>query len=377
MRRLALFHYNPIELFPPALNMIRYLSEDKDMVIQVYTTHPPTRIALFSTKDYPGVEVTRIGKDNSDLPLWRRLFSYCWFHFYALLHVLWFRADVVYYIESFSAVIPLLLKRFLKRRIGLCIHYHEYMSPADYSRSFMLRNIHRWEKLMYPRAFWISHTNEERMDMFLRDLGLTKGVLNTRIVPNYPFSSWADQHRKTEWHPADPFRFVYVGAVGLTGLFFKEIFRWIGSMGGRCTLDVYSNQSMEELVSFVENEKTSFISFKSPVPYDELPRVLANYDVGLILYKGDTENFKFNAPNKLFEYLNVGLDVWFPEQMKGVIPYVQTSIHPMVIAVDFANISPDSLSAIYDNKNTGFKPVHYQAEIVYKPLKTAIRNFTS
>lgn len=377
MQKLAFFHYNPIELFPPALNMIRFLSEDRDIIIQVYTTHPPDRISLFDAKELPGVKVLRVGKDNSDLPLWRRLLSYCWFHLCALIHVLQFRADVVFYIESFSAVIPLLLKRVLKPGIGLCIHYHEYMSPADYSRSFMLRTIHGWEKKMYHKAFWISHTNEQRMRMFLDDIGVQSGLLHTKIVPNYPPSAWMGNHSKTEWRPGDTLKFVYVGAVGLSGLFFKEVIQWIGSMNGKYTLDIYSNQSVDELVRFTEKINTPYVQFKLPVPYDQLPGVLKHYDVGLILYKGDTENFRFNAPNKLFEYLNLGLDVWFPLQMKGVLPYVQTDVHPMVIAVDFERLGQDSLPENYDNKNTGFKPVQYQAELVYQPLRAAIRNYTS
>ena len=65
--------------------------------------------------------------------------------------------------------------------------------------------------------------------------------------------------------------------------------------------------------------------------------MLSNYDVGVILYKPLIDNFKYNAPNKLFEYLVCGLEVWFPGNLLGILPYQKA--HPLkVFALDFTNL---------------------------------------
>jgi glycosyltransferase involved in cell wall biosynthesis len=45
------------------------------------------------------------------------------------------------------------------------------------------------------------------------------------------------------------------------------------------------------------------------VPYEELPAYTASADVGLLLYRNDCRNNYFCAPNKVFEYMMMGLPV--------------------------------------------------------------------
>lgn len=377
MRLLAFFHYNPIELFPPAQNLIRFLSKQGKFRIQIYTTYPPERIELFKTDELKDVRIVRVGKDNSASTLWVRLFTYARFHVVSLSSVLRFRPQLIMYVESFSAVIPLLLKQYIRRKAGLFIHYHEYMSPEDYSRSAILKFIYRWEKRMLSKAEWVSHTNKDRMSLFLKDVGLEDDRVRSQIMPNYPPESWAGKYHKSAWAPGTFLKLVYVGAVGQEGLYFREVFQWVSSMGGRCILDVYSNQSVDELEDLVKREHFQYISFKPPVPYLQLPQVLINYDIGLILYKDGELNFRYNAPNKLFEYLNAGLDVWFPGHMLGVLPYIQTQCHPMVIPVDFGKLNTDTLSTLYTNNHDCFRPVKYQAEEVFAPLGNALMQYSA
>ena len=60
-----------------------------------------------------------------------------------------------------------------------------------------------------------------------------------------------------------------------------------------------------------------------------MPALLADYDIGLILYKAHTKNYKYNAPNKLFEYLVCGLKVFYPDVMLGIKPYITENIIPL------------------------------------------------
>lgn len=45
------------------------------------------------------------------------------------------------------------------------------------------------------------------------------------------------------------------------------------------------------------------------VPYDQLPRYTASADLGILLYRNDCRNNYYCAPNKVFEYLMMGLPV--------------------------------------------------------------------
>ena len=48
-------------------------------------------------------------------------------------------------------------------------------------------------------------------------------------------------------------------------------------------------------------------------------------------------NFVHNAPNKLFEYLNCGLDIWYPEEMIGCRAYDQIE-YPTIKQINFNDI---------------------------------------
>ena len=103
-----------------------------------------------------------------------------------------------------------------------------------------------------------------------------------------------------------------------------------------------------------------FITLHEGIQYQELPDVLTKYDVGVILYTGHIENYIYNAPNKLFEYLACGLDVWFPDVMKGSMPYLTTETYPKVMAVDFNQLDQSDYLIMSDHTGLVYKePVYF------------------
>ena len=71
--------------------------------------------------------------------------------------------------------------------------------------------------------------------------------------------------------------------------------------------------------------------YKEGIEYNDIPKVLRKYNIGLILYKALIDNYKYNAPNKLFEYLACNLKVVYSDKMLGIKPYDSEQ----VIAVNF------------------------------------------
>jgi hypothetical protein len=106
-----------------------------------------------------------------------------------------------------------------------------------------------------------------------------------------------------------------------------------------CFWDIYSDNHNEEVIAFLKTLNAPNIHFKGAVAYDDLPLVLPKYDVGVILYNGNTPNYEYNAPNKFFEYYICGLNVWFGQGMKGMIPYIKADSKPVVELVNFDHLT--------------------------------------
>ena len=62
------------------------------------------------------------------------------------------------------------------------------------------------------------------------------------------------------------------------------------------------------------------------------------------MYKGHIPNYVYNAPNKLFEYLTSGLDVWYPSVMVGSDQFITIQGFPKVLSIDFNDLSKFDLS---------------------------------
>ncbi|MGB4773113.1 MAG: hypothetical protein WBP58_16745 [Chitinophagaceae bacterium] len=246
------------------------------------------------------------------------------------------------------------------------------MSIEEYNAWPLVKMVHSWEKSAYRKTVWISQTNMDRARMFVNDLGIKGQNISLKIMPNYPQRRWAEGYTKTVWAPAERVRLVYIGAVDLENICFAEIIDWIERQKGRFELDIFSNQDPALVQGYAKQVNARFVRFLGSVPYMELPALLVKYDVGLILYRGGSKNFMYNAPNKLFEYLAVGLDVWYPSHLEGIKPYTRLDKHPMVVPMDIANMDTFNVDDVYQLPGIQFELMGYFAEDVYHELLSAM-----
>ena len=184
--------------------------------------------------------------------------------------------------------------------------------------------------------------------MFLGDHP-TLDSAKVQILPNYPPQIWhATDNRAWLLEPASPLRLIYVGSLSRRDTFIAEVIDWVVE-NENAELDIYCYNLDGDTREFLGSIDDARVRFHAQgVDYDELPQLLSDYHVGLILYRANTPNYEFNASNKLFEYLAVGLDVWYPVQMKGVHPYATSTLRPRVFQVDFddlENTLPERLDA--------------------------------
>ncbi|MCA0396370.1 MAG: hypothetical protein LCH51_03140 [Bacteroidetes bacterium] len=333
MRRIFLLHFSPIELYPPAVNLLRFIGEKgrgNKVMVSTSKMDSDQRAKSFRS-DEANITVYRPGgKKNGPI-------KYAIYNIYSFALLLRHRPSVVLYYETISALPAIFYKRIF-RSTTLMAHYHEYVSPDEYKTGMKLvRWAHRLEQKNYNLFNWISHTNADRLRLFIEDEKVGVELKRkTHIFPNYPPRSW---HSELKYPENAVVRMVYVGALSLETTYLAEIVKWVIGSSGKFTLDLYSNNYPESTKQFLSSLDSEFVQFKGSVEYDDLPRTLSNYHVGLVLYKGHIPNYIYNIPNKVFEYIAVGLAVWYPKQMTSCNILFEGDNLSNVMPLDFDKLS--------------------------------------
>ena len=255
-----------------------------------------------------------------------------------------------------------------KRKIHIYCHYHEYTAPEEYEKGMALNKFsHRLEVRSYSCFSWISHTNAYRKTLFLEDHTIVNPAINF-IFPNYPPRSWkvyVANNRPIEKKKV--VRIVYLGSLDIVSMYTQEICNWVIKQNGTVMLDFYSHQFNSSTSRYFSELNSTHITLKGAIDYDKLPETLIHYDVGVILYKGETKNYVYNAPNKYFEYAACGLDVWYPQEMTGMKSNKQTNHKPLVLELDFKNL-PENLLEMTKAEGEFIPTAHLDAEDVFDNL---------
>jgi len=367
MRRHCVLHFQPLEKYPPAINLLRLLGQtaSADSEVHVFTTDAGNgrdKIII------PGVMIHRLGKWKQGMAKFSRILFYLKFVFIAFLKLVRFKPVVIMYYETVSAGAAYFYKKLIKSSCPLFIHYHEYTSPAEYESGMILnRWLHRLEFSLYKKANWVSHTNEDRMRLFLQDTG-KNAPTQPRILPNHPPSYWSDFSAERIMDSTKLIAFVYVGAMSMETLYVKEMAEWIARQPEQCYWDIYSDNLEPGVLKFFDKLRASNVFFKGAVKYDDLPGILKNYSVGVILYKGHIPNYIYNIPNKLYEYYVCNLDTWFPRQMSTCLSLVTKGSIPKVIPIDFLQLECLSLKELVNIQDCSYQKIEYACEKTYSEL---------
>jgi hypothetical protein len=371
MRKLVVLHFNPLELYPPAMNLLQHLAQTlgPDTEIIVYTQSTGENLPEFKISG-ASVRIIRRGIQKSGQSPLRRLLGYWRYYSRASLDLFRHRPDVVLAVETLSVLPAYLYKKWGAGRSALMIHYHEYISLTEYRDGMKLQRwIHGLECKVYPQTAWVSHTNEERMRRFLQDHVPVK-VPHTAIIPNYPTRSWIRPEPKTQERPL---RVVYVGSVDLNTMYVKEFAEWVVSRNGEVVWDIYALHVPAATQEYLETVQPEWIRFRGSCYYYDLPHLLQGYDVGVVLYKGVMPNHIYAVSNKVLEYAVCGLDVWYAREMVGTYPYdTPGAVYPKIIPLDFTKMDTFDPGAALKRDGKQFSPAPYNCEEALQPLVTAI-----
>ncbi|HEY4207255.1 MAG TPA: glycosyltransferase [Puia sp.] len=363
MRKLAIIHFNPVEMYPPVMNWINYVAEraDKDWEVRVYTTHSLRMEKEFTAR---GIKIIRVGAIPQSSAV-RRYTTYFKFYTGVTRRLVAWQPDTLLYFETISSFPALWYKRWIRPSSRVMIHYHEYMSPGEYLSGMVLnRWFHGWEQKMYPRASWISQTNEERLAKFEQDnAGINFSEMH--VMPNFPPASWTMTSPKVVERPL---RIVYAGSLSQEAMYAREFAEWVLAQKGKVIWDIYAVNISSGTKAYLEGLDKALVRFKGACDYFDLPAVLSGYDVGVVLYKGIIPNHVIAVSNKVFEYLARGLDVWYSQEMTGTYPYDTDGVYPKVLRIDCRRLDSFDMGKALDRGGLCFRAPAYYAEPVYERL---------
>lgn len=366
MNKIAIIHFSPLELYPPVQNFLNLIADQGDKKnLLVFTTAANNSQLDTFLSPAANISIIRIGRSGGQIGSLKRYFNYMHFYSVCLLKLIITRPKKVLYYETISSYPAYLYKKIFNTKAHILVHYHEYTAPGEYTLGMKLtRYFHHCEKWLYPKLSWISHTNEYRMQKFKEDIFPVK-VCNDHIVPNYPPAAWQASFKTTIIMPV---KIVYAGALGMDTMFTATFANWVIAQKGKVCWDIYSYNITHEAKRFINELATDFINLKPAVNYNALPEILSKYDVGVILYNGHILNYVYNQPNKLFEYLSCGLDVWFPDVMTGSMSLVTAQSWPKIVALDFSAFENYHLEELLRRENCVQKKYSFYCEIALKEM---------
>jgi hypothetical protein len=363
MKHLVIVHFHPIEEYPPVLNLLQVITKHRaDLTVTVLTNSKANQHYTFEIENKQ-VRIMRIAEVGAGRSKWQTYLAYYNFFRKAAKALERIQPENILYFDSISSIPAYWYhKKNKKTPSKLFIHHHEYVSLKEItSASGLMKWVYPKEKTLFEKASWISQTNEERMTFFLEDQKLVKDS-RFHIMPNWPLKNWNDSV-VTDRAIGSPLKIVYVGALGMDTMYVKEFAEWVLGQNGKVQWDVFSQQQASETVAYFTKLNSPYIQFKGHCKYADLSNVLANYHVGVILYKGHIPNYIYNAPNKLFEYHICGLDCWFPQQMVSAIKYSKTDSYPQIVGLDFEKLDRLSdFSTLTDRSEVPYRLNEFFAE---------------
>ncbi|WP_178983480.1 glycosyltransferase family protein [Winogradskyella helgolandensis] len=343
-------------MYPPLINILSYLDEHN------------IDYRLLSNDDFRKTNSKTL---NKLLNFWD-YFGYTIKCFFFLIR----KPKNVLYFESVSAVPLAVYNRFFGlSKNNILVHYHEYFSVEDYKRqSFFERLGRKYELPLLKKATWISHTNEDRLNLFKEDFSvLDKSQLC--IMPNYPSEKWLKVNRIETDASLDeikePIRLVHIGSLSFEALFLNEVLDYFGN-DDRFTLDFYSRTDNVNIIDRINSYNN--INFLGSIDYNNITDLNGKYDIGLVLYKGNSLNFTFNAPNKIFEYLALNMDVWCSSKLLTANKHMIKDSFPKMLMVDYENLNSFDITKAIERKGLFYKSSPYICEVVYNKLLVEINN---
>jgi glycosyltransferase involved in cell wall biosynthesis len=270
-------------------------------------------------------------KQFRNLSLTQKLLRNFRISFHLLRLMLQREPTILYVTTSRCLQWALQLKALFRSPIRILFHYFEMWEENDWKTARVqriCRYIDGIDGVLVPEQNRLDHLIT-RMPR-LRD--------KAHLLPNTTTTKTIPQRGK-----GLPLHLLHVGAVG-TSTYWKEVLDVVGTSNGRFLLS---------FVGYVESEVREYATLHYPQSVRFLGEVLhcdleEHYhacDVGLILYRGTSENYEYAAPNKLYEFWSYGVPV-LTHCLQGIQSQMKDSCLGVLADFDDPASIRDGLEAI-------------------------------
>ena len=319
-------------------------------------------------------EILRIGKAYGSVI--NRYLCYLQFAIIGFWKILKFKPKAILIYESYS-VLPVFLYSILFHKVNILIHYHEFVSKAEMqSASWYSKFLFFLERRLISKAIWVSQTNIDRKRKFQELFpGLNENQL--RVFPNYPSNNWVETAKNRKTESSEIVKFVHVGSLGIETTYISEFIEWIQMQNGRATLTVVSQNIENFVLELID--KNQWVTLIENVPYQELPNLISEQQIGVVLYKGHIPNFVYNLPNKVNEYLACGLNVWYSDVLISTQKFAAETPQYPLYSVDFSKgenlVAPKYCSVPFEFKHWHEEAVQPLIDSIKQAMDSSLNTF--
>jgi glycosyltransferase involved in cell wall biosynthesis len=193
--------------------------------------------------------------------------------------------------------------------------------------------------------FWIKRKNhlvdiaifpeENRAKHFLSQLK-NKSKLNSFILPNSNNNITRDS--LTSKAKRDKIIVTHIGAVGSNHNIINFI-EALSHLDGNQYEFRFIGRLTDEVVNLIKESNLSSVKLFGQLKHNELEKLYLETDIGVILYRDVGINYRFCAPNKLYEYWSYGIPV-LGDKLPGLQSvFNEKYLGELVDMTDSANIS--------------------------------------
>lgn len=370
--RIGYVHVLPLEYYPPARNALVHLASIDQWLLRAWTSANRRNLPQWTES---AVTLRRPAHPDARTALPLRMLGYGGWHLRTAAELAGWRPDAIIAVEPHSALAVWLYYRLFAGSASLFIHHHEYYAPEDFDAPGMrvLRATRRLEQRdLFPRALWVSQTNDERLRLLLSwNPAIRKSA--AMVLPNYPPREWiAKAQGVPRSAPSSRLRLIYLGSASFRDTFIREVATWAAERTSSVSLHVCGDNVDPRVWTWLASLGASNITSNTGgISYDDLPELLTQFDVGLVLYKGNTLNFVHNVPNKAIEYLACGLDVWYPREMVAMRGFHSRFADLPLREIDFRAM-PDS-ELLPSRTRHSSEEFPFTCEAAMTPLVAALR----
>jgi hypothetical protein len=297
----------------------------------------------------------------------QKIFKYIFLIFYYLTFKFKFKKEAITIvtIDLFTLLLSLLIKGGKSKIIYI---QYEVME---------LPRLNRLDKLLFrlikkrSKKIDIIITPEENRTNILKDLLPNSKHETFFTIPNSNNNILNIQSRDN-----DKIIITHVGAVGLNHNI-RSFLNSIAALDNRKYEIRFIGTIKPEVLDLIKKFNYFNVKIFGQIKHNELEKYYLETDIGIILYRDDGINYRFCAPNKLYEYWSYGIPV-----LGDILPGLQSVFKECCLGelVDMSYSSNISNSILklskpqYKNGIRSYFDRHYKLDIFLSDLNKKLKN---